>query len=175
MVILEPAVVRPADIGFDMTGARLHRHESGPEQGFIVPNGVIRRHGRVNVAFLVIGEDAHLDRNRECLENLRLVLPLLFQHPVAVAPAARLPHDTVPRLLVDVIRERLVRLALQIIFEILLQIPDPFRNGLLGIFLHLVINGSVHTESVLVEVVAGAVGLPVLLQPTVQIVRDPSQ
>ena len=100
----------------------------------------------------------------------------LLLQAVAVAPLARLRHETVHRLLVYVVGERLVALVFELFFEGSLQVPsEMLGHGLFGKHLHLVIDGCIDAQAVLVEVVGAAVGLVVLVQPSVNGVGGPAE
>ena len=175
VVVFEIAVVRSADICFDMAGSRLHGHEGRPEKGLVVAYRVVRRHRGVDVTLLVVGEDPHLFRLGEGLQDLGIGETVLLEHAPAVAPLAGLVHHPVPGGLVDIIGERVVLLVFEFAVEVLLQGLDPFGHGLLRVLLHLVVDGRVYPETVTVEVVLRAVCLPVLLNPAVQFAVSPGE
>ena len=175
IVILEVTVVGTAHIGLHMAGARLHRHERGPEYRLVVADGIIRGHRGVDETLVVVGEDPHPDGFGKSLEDLGLRLSGLLENAPAVAPAAGLVHHPVAGGLVYVVGERRVGLVLQVLHEIRLEGTNPFRHGLFGIFLHLVIDGRVDPQAVLVEVIMGTVGLGVLFDPSVELVVGPGE
>ena len=95
---------------------------------------------------------------------------------VAVAPSAGLLHQGLLGLGVHVVRERLVLLVAHFPVETLLKVAAKvFRHGFLRILLHLVIDGGVYAQAVPVEVVLRAVGLLVLVEPSVNRVIAPAQ
>ena len=156
-----------------MTRPRLHRDESRAENGLVIADRVVRSHGRVDVAFLVVGENPHIHRLGECLEYLGVVQALLLEDPVTVAPLPGLLHQPVPGRGVDVIGERLVGLVAEILPEVSLKVPHPLMDSLFGIFLHLVVDGRVDPQAIPVKVVRSPVRLLVLLQPAVEVIGRP--
>ena len=175
IVVLEIAVVRTSDVGLHVSRARLHRHEGRTENRLVVTDRIVRRHRSVGVTFLIIGEHTHLHRSGERLEDLSLGQSLFLEGAVTVAPTSGLTHDPVPCLLVYVIGERLVGLAPQIPAEVSLKVADPLGDSLLGIFLHLVVDGRVDPQTVPVKVILASVSLLVLLKPAIQVVRGPGK
>ena len=155
IVIFEIAVVRAAHIGLDITRLRLHGHESAAEYGFVVADGVVRGHRGVCVALGVPGEHPHFDRLAELGVYLLVALAGLVLQAVTVAPAARLLHQGLHCLAVHVIGERLVLLPLHLPVETLLEIlAQMLGDRLLGILLHLGVDGGVDAQSVTVKVVS---------------------
>ena len=65
------------------------------------------------------GENPHVDRHGETLQDFRLAPALLLHHSVAVAPPAGLLHHQIPGGFLDIIGERLVGLVLEIALETL--------------------------------------------------------
>ena len=95
---------------------------------------------------------------------------------VAVAPPAGLVHQGLGHLGRHVAGERAVALAPQLAVECFLEIASHvLGHSLLGVLLHLVVDGGIDAQAVPVEVVGGAVALLVLVQPAVDRVVVPAE
>ena len=176
VVILEIPVVGTAHVGADVARARFDGHEGRPEEGLVVPDGVVRGHERIDIARLLPGEQAHGHLLREALRNLRVGVARGLHHPVAVAPAAGLVHGDVHHLLVGVVRERRVPAGADLLPEGLLEVlAQVLDDRLLGVALHLVVDGGIDAEAVPVQVIRRTVALEVLVQPAIQGVVGPGK
>ena len=176
VVVFEISVVGSADIGLHVSGARLYRHESASEYGLVVAYGVVGGHGGVDVSLVVPCEHPHPRRLAELGVDLGVALAGAVLQTVAVAPATRLLHQHLGRLVVDAVGEGLVALPAHLLVEEVLQVAsEVFVDRLLGVLLHLVVDGGVDAQSVAVKVVARAVGLPVLVEPSVYGVLPPAE
>ena len=95
---------------------------------------------------------------------------------VAVAPLAGLVHQGLRHLGGYVVGERAVALAAELAVEGLLEVlAQMLLDGLLGILLHLIMDGGIDAQAVAVQVVLAAVGLLVLVEPSVDGVVAPAQ
>ena len=176
VVILEIPVVGAAHVGADVARTRLDGHEGRPEEGLVVADGVVRGHERIDIARLLPGEQAHGHFLREALRDLRVGIARGLHHPVAVAPAAGLVHGDVHHLLVRIVRERRMLAGADLLPEGLLQVlAQVLDDRLLGVALHLVVDGGIDAEAVLVQVIRRTVALEVLVQPAVQRVVGPGE
>ena len=153
----------------------LYGHETGAEYALAVADGIVRGHHGVHLALGIPGEKGHRHGLAELLEDLGVGEACLPAEAPAVAPAAGLVHHAVYGLLVHVVGERLVLLPLEFAVEILLEpAAEVGADGLHGILLHLVVDGGVDAQAVLVEVVARSVRLLVLVEPAVDRVVAPA-
>ena len=133
-------------------------------------------HGGVDVSLIVPCEHPHPRRLAELGVDLGVALAGAVLQTVAVAPATRLLHQHLGRLVVDAVGEGLVALPAHLLVEEVLQVAsEVFVDRLLGVLLHLVVDGGVDAQPVAVKVIARAVGLPVLVEPSVYGVLPPAE
>ena len=100
--------------------------------------------------------------------------PLLFHAHPAVAPAHGLLHQQVDHILRGVVGERTLALGGEVFGEDGLQFAaQVLGHRLLRITLHAGVEGRVDAEAVLVQAVAGAVGLEILVEPAVERIVGP--
>ena len=159
--------VDAAHIRLHMPVVGVHAEEAGPEERLVVAYGIERCHHRVDVA--MIGKHRHVDRRAERPFNLLGRAAALLHHPVALA----LPHGTVHDLLHlggrEVLGKWRVGLRLVLLIKYRLEVAGHMAiDRLLGILLHLVVDGGVDLQSIGIDVVERAILLRVFLAPTAQ-------
>ena len=176
IVVFEIAVIRSAYIGPDVPGLGFDRHEGSPEERLVVTDGIVRCHHGVPVSRGIPGEHPHGDLLVKAFRDLGVGMAGSLHHAVAVAPAAGLLHVLFHDLVAGSIGERPVlpvaELPVEHFLEVLAQV---LGDGFLGIPLHLVVDGRIDAESVLVQVILGTVVLEVLVQPAEKRVVGPQE
>ena len=158
--------VRTADVGFYMTGMRVHRHESAAQVALQPFDGVVGSHHRVRHAVLIT-EYLHLTR---CLEGAHDGIGTdtgAFHHAVTVALTDGAVHDAVHLFLGQRTREGSVLFLLQLFEETLLLCLHMLVHGFFGVLLHPRIDGRVYLQTILIYIIFASVGLAVLLAETV--------
>ena len=94
---------------------------------------------------------------------------LFFHAGVAVAPAAGLIHGVVNHVLRNAVGEGTVALALDFAIESGLKVlAQVLADSLFCIALHTAVDGGIYAQAILVQVILGAVGFEVLVEPAVQ-------
>ena len=142
----------------------------------VVTNAVIRGHHGVAIAFFLPGKHAHLGFDLEGLVYFIIRASGRLHTAIAVAPAASLLHNLRDHILGGCIVERAVAFVAQIPPEGFLQVfAQMLRHSFFRILLHLVIDGGINAESVLVQVVTASVRLEMLVEPAVQFIVRPLQ
>ena len=96
--------------------------------------------------------------------------------PVPVAPASCLLHEHLRGFGVHGVGERFVFLPPDLFVETLLKVLSQVLGyGLFGVLLHFVIDGGIDAQTVPVQIVFGAVGLLVLVEPSIDRIFSPAQ
>ena len=159
-----------------MSFIRSHRHKRRSDVGLVITDRIVRSEYCVRIALLVPREDPHLDRLLEALHNLGLCRSRRLHPAVAVAVAPCPLHDAVDHTLLHLIIERSIGLPSHLAEEPLLHIrTEVLLHCLLGISLHLRIDGSVDPETVSVDVILCSVRLHILVEPSVKLVVSPKE
>ena len=175
IVVLEIAVVRAADIGAHLAGTGFYCHKGRPEYGLVVLDGVVRSHERIRISFFVPGKYPHLYRLVELRENLSLAETRLALGAVAVAPLAGLGHKRLIGGILYVVRERSPASVAQFPVECRLQIPsEVLADRLLGVALHVGVDGDIYLQAVAVQVVFFPRRLAVFGKPAEERVLAPA-
>ena len=176
VVIFEISVVGAAHISLHVACGRLYCHKGGAQEALAVADGIVRSHCGVHVSGIVPGKETHLGWLGEGCESFALCHSFLPQLPEAVTVAARLAHYPVNHLLVHVIGERIAPLGARLPLELRLEVASQlFGHGLFRILLHLVVDGGVYAQAVLIKVVTVAVWFLVLVEPAVEVVGLPGK
>ena len=134
----------------------------------IISDGVIRCHYSIHLSFALPCEYPHRDCHGEGLEDFRIGRSRRLHPAIAVAVLSCPLHDSLNHLCLYLVIERRVSLPFDLAVKALLHITsDMLYDSLLGIPLHLRVDGCIDPEAVPVDVVLCSVRLHVLVYPTV--------
>ena len=157
-----------------MTGARLHRHESGSQETLVVANRVHRREQRVDRA--IPAEHPHLHRLLKLLAHLLLAHALLLHRPITIR-LVHGPHQHRINLTgTHILGEWRITSALLLLEESRLQIlAHVLSDSLLRITLHTGVDGGVNLQAIRIKIVELPIRLLVLIAPAIERIGFPRE
>ena len=172
-IILEIMVIRASHISFDISGMRVHGHETRAKEELIVTNRVHRCHYGINLP--IPTEHRHFLGRIESFFDFFFRSAGFFHQAVTVGLAHCTPQYFIHLFLCQPESVRSFSGTFLFLKEISLQFSKMFGHSFFGILLHTAVYCRIYLQAIGIQVVVLSVFLHILIAPSEQRIILPIQ